>query len=283
MGDQLGLFAAGDGSRPTRVGDVDIAYRPASTALAKASGFMGDYDFTLNPYIGCAYGCTYCYAASFAPPERQDDRWGDWVVVKENAVRKLRNMRTDLAGKTVYMSSVTDPYQLIERRLGLVRELLEVLADREVRLVVQTRSPLVTRDIDLFKRFEHIRVNMTVTTDSERVRRVFEPQCTPNRARLAAIGEVVTAGIPASLTMTPLLPVEDPVAFGQNLRATGVTNFVVQPFHPDRGRFTAGTRGPALKLIAELGWDRGAYERTVEALRRELPQLAEGRGGFRPA
>ena len=67
------------------------------------------------------------------PKTELRDTWGDWVAVKENADAKLRNMRTDLRGKTIYMSSVTDPFQLIERRLGLVRELLELLAARGAR------------------------------------------------------------------------------------------------------------------------------------------------------
>lgn len=269
--------------RPDRLGDASITYRPVVSVLTRASGFMGSYDFTLNPYAGCAFGCTYCYAASFARTPERRDTWGSWVEVKENAVAKLRSMRTDLRGKTVYMSSVTDPYQLVERRLGLVRELLAILAERGVRLVVQTRSPLVTRDIDLLQRFAHVRVNMTVTTDSERVRRVFEPQCPPNAARLHAIGEVQAAGVPASITMTPLLPVEDPEQFALNLQRTGVEHFVVQPFHPDRGHFVAGTRQAALALVEEMGWDAWAYRRVVERLRAVLPHLAEGREGFSPA
>jgi len=180
------------------------------------------------------------------------------------------------------MSSVTDPYQPIEQRLGLVRELLEELVGHQPRLVVQTRSPLVTRDIDILSRFERVRVNMTVTTDSEDVRKAFEPGCPGNRFRLRAIAEVQAAGIETSVTMTPLLPVTDPVAFAVALRETGVKRFVVQPFHAERGRFVAGTREPALALLRELDWDADRYRATVEVLRRELPSLDEGRAGFAP-
>ncbi|MGY6502454.1 MAG: radical SAM protein [Acidimicrobiales bacterium] len=279
---ELSLFGS-PAELPDHVGHASVTSRPASAALAKATGFMSDYDYTLNPYTGCAFGCTYCYAASFAPPDQDPDEWGQWVIVKENIVSKLSRMRTDLRDKTIYMSSVTDPYQLVERRLGLVRELLEILAARGARLVVQTRSPLVTRDIDVLRRFEHVRVNMTVTTDSERIRKVFEPQCPPNAARLDAIAEVHEAGLPTCITLTPLLPVEDPIAFAGRLQATGVSDFVVQPFHPERGRFVAATRAPAMALIDEFGWDDEAYRSTVEVLRATLPTLSEGRAGFRPA
>lgn len=278
--EQLSLEPAPE--RPLRIGDVAVEYKDASAILTRATGFMSDYDFTLNPYSGCAFGCTYCYAAFFTRDELRQRTWGQWVVVKENALAKLRAMRTDLDGKTVYMSSVTDPYQLVERRLGLVRELLKVLVERGARLVVQTRSPLVERDIDVFAQFEHVRVNMTVTTDSESVRKAFEPRCPPNAARLSAIASVAAAGIPASITMTPLLPLEDPLGFADALRNTGVNDFVVQPFHASRGRFVAGTGEEARELVEAMGWTQHRYEEAVALLRRTLPTLHEGREGFRP-
>ena len=107
---------------------------------------MDEYDFTLNPYSGCSFGCTYCYAAFFSKTREQRDRWGYWVMVKENALELLeRRKRGALDGKRIYMSTVTDPYQPIERQLDLTRGLLEVLADRHSpKLVVQTRSPDVS-------------------------------------------------------------------------------------------------------------------------------------------
>lgn len=268
--------------RPTRLGHASIAYRDATSILTRATGFMADYDFTLNPYAGCSFGCSYCYAAFFARDQTRVDSWGGWVEVKQNALQQLRRMRTPLAGKTIYMSSVTDPYQPIERRLGLVRELLTELVDREVRLVVQTRSPLVTRDMDLLKGFDAVRVNMTVTTDSDTVRKAFEPHCPGNGPRLAAIAAVHAAGIPASITMTPLLPVADPQRFATELAATGVRRFVVQPMHAERGRFVAGTREPALALVDRMGWTAQRYRETVDILRSRLPELTEGRSGFAP-
>lgn len=274
--------SAGTSRRPTRLGHASIAYRDAASILTRATGFMADYDFTLNPYGGCSFGCSYCYAAFFARDQARVDSWGYWVEVKQNALQRLRSMRTPLAGKTIYMSSVTDPYQPIERRLGLVRELLTELVKLDVRLVVQTRSPLVTRDIELLKRFRAVRVNMTVTTDSDTVRKAFEPHCPGNRPRLAAIAAVHAAGIQTAITMTPLLPVADPRQFAVDLLATGVCRFVVQPLHAERGRFVAGTREPALALVERMGWTAERYRHTVDILRSRLPELTEGRAGFAP-
>ena len=267
---------------PINIGHATISQVNSKSILTKTSGFMSEYDYSLNPYSGCSYGCSYCYAAFFARDEAKRNNWGTWVEAKTNAIDVIRRMRTDLSDKTVYMSTVTDPYQPVERRLKLVRPILEELANRGARLVVQTRSPLVTRDLDLFKKFEHVRINMTVSTDSRRVQQAFEPYCAAPNRRLRAITQIAMAGINTSITMTPLLPIEDIDAFTQDLLKTGVQHFVVQPFHADRGKFVAGTRPRALQLIADLNWSDADYKRIVTHMRSRLPILEEGREGFAP-
>ena len=278
-------------------GSVEVSPKPAREILMRGTGFMEAYDFTLNPYSGCAFGCTYCYAAFFSRSDERRDDWGNWVEVKENAVELLMRRRIGgLDGKRIYMSSVTDPYQPVERRLGLTRRLLQVLADRhQPKLVVQTRSPDVVRDCDLFRKIEEgggrVRVNMTVTTDDEDVRRTFEPSCPSNAQRLRAIAEVREAGVDVCITLTPLLLVSDAEAFAESLLATGVERFIAQPFHFARGKFVAATREGAFALMAEkLGCDVASfqprylahYERVRAVLRERLPELGEGKDGFAP-
>lgn len=261
-----------------------IQHKQASSILSKTRGFTDGYDYTLNPYSGCVFGCTYCYAAFFARTDEQLASWGKWVEVKENAVDLLRKKRRKpLIDQRIYMSSVTDPYQPVEAKLELTRALLEELAaHHQVRLVVQTRSPLVTRDIDILKRFKYVRVNMTVTTDDETVRRAFEPACPPNPKRLAAIREIAAAGIPTSVTMTPLLPVRDAEAFAESLKTTGAGRFVIQNFHLGETRFAAGTGAAARALLAERGWDDAQYAAVKRVLRARLPNVYEGKAGFAP-
>lgn len=268
--------------RRSQLGHSSIHYKEAASILSPATGFMDSYDFTLNPYSGCSFGCTYCYAAFFARDNTLRERWGYWVNVKENALLLLQKLRKKpLLDKAIYLSSVTDPYQPIEKELQLTRSLLQELADyHQVRLVVQTRSPLVVRDLDLLACLPAVQVNMTITTDSERVRKVFEPLCPGNSVRLQAIAQVQAAGVPACITLTPLLPVEDAHALAQALLATGVTRYIVQPFHTDRGKFTAGTRPEAMRLTQELGWTPERYQQVVDILRQYLPILGEGKQGF---
>jgi DNA repair photolyase len=181
------------------------------------------------------------------------------------------------------MSSVTDPYQPIERELNLTRSLLkELIVYHQPRLVVQTRSPIATRDIDLFKQFKVIQVNMTITTDSETVRKVFEPLCPSNISRLKAIKEINDAGVNTCITMTPLLPVENAEDFAKKLLDTGIKKFIIQPFHSDKGKFVASTREKAMILVKEMDWTMDKYLKVFEVIQKHIPEIGIGKDGFKP-
>jgi DNA repair photolyase len=301
--DNLANISA-DHSRPTHIGHVKISYSVAGEILTRATGFMDAYDYTLNPYSGCSFGCTYCYAAFFSHDAEKMNNWGYWVNVKENAVellqKRLKRSSDALDEKLIYMSSVTDPYQPVERELKLTRRILEVMADsHRPKLVVQTRSPDVVRDSDLFRQIEgnggRVQVNMTVTTDDEDIRRTFEPFCPANRVRLDAIKQVQAEGIDACITMTPLLIVNSPYAFADHLVDTGVKKFIAQPFHFNKGKFVANTRQRAFDLVAEkLECDPANfrdeylahYKENFDVIRQVLTEngleLGEGKDGFKP-
>jgi len=271
-------------SRKNKLGHADIEYVKSVGILTQAKGFMESYDYTLNPYSGCSFGCNYCYAAFFARSTEQKDNWGKWVKVKENALQLLIKWRKKpLIDKTIYISSVTDPYQPIEKELELTRSILNELVNyHKPRLVIQTRSPLITRDIDLLTKFDVVQVNMTVTTDSEDVRKAFEPICPSNKSRLKAIQEVTESGIQTCITMTPLLPLQNPNEFVKELLNTGVKKFIVQPFHPEKGKFVASTRELAIEQMKKMNWSESKYNEAVEVFRKELPWLGEGKQGFAP-
>ncbi len=261
---------------------VSVEFYDAHQILTPGAGYLSCYDYTLNPYVGCAFGCSYCYAAFFAPPQQQAE-WGNWLRVKQNTAKKLQRLRRELRGRTIYLSSATDPYQPIERRLQLTRAILPILAAKGAQLVVQTRSPLATRDIDLLRRFEQVCVNLSITTDSEAVRRAFEPRNPPIPDRLAAARQLADAGIPVAITMTPLLPLEDAAGFADRVQATGARRFVTESFTPSTSHFRAGTGGQARELSREFGWDDNAYVSARDLLLGRLaPNIREGEAGFRP-
>ncbi|MEX2246660.1 MAG: radical SAM protein [Dehalococcoidia bacterium] len=290
---QLDLFVstAPPAERPERLGPARVDYVDSKSVLTPASGFMENYDFTLNPYSGCGFGCEYCYARFFAPTEELRDTWGEWVKVKENAIEALRKAmrsrgshRLD-AGAKIYMSSVTDPYQPVEKKLELTRRILEVLLDVQPRLTIQTRSPLATRDIDLFKKFERIRVNFTIPTDSEAVRLRYEPHCPSIDVRFNAAAEVSRAGIPIGISISPTLPVYDAEEFGCRLAALDAAEYVTQFMKPPTMRFRAGSAPEALAKMHEDAWTVDRYKEARACIQRQLGvgrPLLEGISGYAP-
>lgn len=274
--------AVGPG-RSAAMREVRAEFYDAGEILTRGRGYLAGYDYVINPYAGCVFGCSYCYAAFFHGAERRR-RWGDWLRIKRNAVEKLARARRELEGKTAYLSSATDPYQPVERELGLSRGVAEVLLERGARLVVQTRSPLAVRDLDVFRRFGEgrLRINFSITTDSEEVRRRFEPRCAPIAARLAAVRELSDGGVRTAVTMTPLLPLGDAAGFADLVLGTGATRFAVEGFAAGGGAFSAGTGEGAVGLAEASGWDAAAYARARDALASRLPSLREGRAGFEP-
>lgn len=270
----MNLFAPTLPEIPSQFGHAQVRQNPRSKGLHAGVGTLASYDYVLNAYRGCSFGCAYCYAAFFVPEADRRAAWGNWIEIKTGVLDEVE-AAWYLRGKRLYMSSATDPYQPIERQLGLTRSILELLADpvRQPILTVQTRGPLVTRDIDLFKSFDQIRVNMSITTDSEEVRKQFEPSCSSLPRRLEAVRQLVAAGIPTRVCISPMLPIENPEAFAEQLMETGVSQVVTSPFHTGNRDFAAGTRDGALKIAQAVGWKRENYLETVTRLRRCLPTL----------
>jgi len=265
---QLSLFDPNPASsRPSAQGNAEVIYADSSAILARPTGRLADLDFVINPYQGCTFACTYCYAAFFVPEDEQRERWGQWVRVKTNAIAKLRNSRQNLHGRTVLMSSATDPYQPIEAKLKLTRSLLPILEQRGAHLAVLTRSPLVTRDIDLFKTFEHFNVTMSITTDSDEIRKRFEPQCASIDRRFEALRQLTDAGFRTRINVSPLLPLQDAQAFADRILDTGVTRVHINTFHEASGPFASGTRQPALAIAREMGWTEARREQVLAELR----------------
>ncbi len=195
--------------------------------------------WSINPYIGCAFGCAYCYAryahrfVMERAASRQDvgDNIADdleelppWlaferrIFVKRNAAqvlrRTLQSRRESLGavqrGETIVIGTATDPYQPAERTFRITRELLAVLAEaRRLRLVIITKSPLITRDVDLLVRIaRHSRLTVhlsLITLDREVARRV-EPRAPTPEARLRALQRLSDAGLDVGVNIMPVLP-----------------------------------------------------------------------------
>src|SRR5512139_923053 len=145
------------------------------------------FDYCINPYVGCGHGCRYCYASFMKRFTGHLEPWGEFVDVKVNAPQLLRKQLKRAKPGIVALSTVTDPYQPLEKIYKLTRGCLEALLENEFSVSILTRSPLCLRDLDLFKRFKEISVGFSITTDDEDIRRIFEPHSPSINSRIKAL------------------------------------------------------------------------------------------------
>jgi DNA repair photolyase len=171
------------------------------------------FETSLNPYRGCEHGCIYCYARptheylGFSAGLDFESK----IMVKMNAPELLR---AELESprwqpQTLVMSGVTDPYQPIERKLRITRGCLEVLAKFRNPVAIITKNRLVTRDIDVFcelTKYNAVAVNLSVTSLDPNLQRVLEPRTSSPQARLDAIRQLRSAGIPTGVMVAPVIP-----------------------------------------------------------------------------
>lgn len=221
----------------------DIRYLAAAArGVLNPPAATGMPYWSLNPYVGCAFGCTYCYAryAHQYQVTRALDVAGDadtaatelrelaalppWlaferrILVKENAPRLVRQaLRPGTAkhqaltgGDTVVVGTATDPYQPAERRFRLTRGVLEALAEHAgLSVVIITKSPLVTRDVDVLRAIadrSRLSVHVSLITVERDLARRLEPRAPTPEARLRAIRRLRAAGIAVVVNCMPVLP-----------------------------------------------------------------------------
>jgi len=215
---RLGVHAESPvGASPSSGRDPDPGSRtayleqPCRSALNRVTGM--DFDWSLNPYMGCAHRCAFCYVRGF---ERRadrpaDERYGTIIRVKTNVAEVLRAELARASWKREYVliGAATDPYQPIEGRYRLTRGCLAALGDFRTPFGIITRGTMVVRDLDVLQRAAGraaVSVSFSVPTLDERVWRVTEPGTAHPRHRLRALRTLVAGGIRASVAIAPILP-----------------------------------------------------------------------------
>jgi len=188
--------------------------------------------------------------------------WGSFVDVKLNAPETLSRQLGKAKHGTVMISSVTDAYQPLEARYRLTRKCLEALLEHKFPVSILTKSPLVERDIDLLKEFDDIEVGMTISTDDEKIRKVFEPKAPPIEARIRTLEKLHSAGIETYVFIGPLLPM-DPVKLAERIRP--FTGYV----YIDRMNYVRKTAA----LFERLGKKEWLDEDFAEKVKRKLRKV----------
>jgi DNA repair photolyase len=271
-------------------GDIRYFATRAKSVL-NDPGTTGMNFWSVNPYVGCAFGCTYCYAryAHRYVMERAADRdrlenalsedfesMPPWlaferrIFVKRDAPDILaRALRTGgerylglINGETILIGSATDPYQPAERRFRVTRRILEILADHPgLRVVIITKSPLITRDVDLLRRIarhSRLRVQVSLITIDRELARRIEPRSPTPDSRLRAISRLRDAGVEVGVNCMPVLPgiTDAPAALDELVRRVAEAGAVE-------------ISACALRL------DRSARLRYLPFIEQEFPELAE--------
>ena len=164
------------------------------------------YPYVINPYTGCQHNCLYCYAHFMKRFTGHKEPWGQFVDVKLNAPDLLRQEIIRKRMDRVWVSGVCDPYQPLEAKYELTRQCLEILAQNDWPVTVQTRSPLVLRDLDILKKAASFEVGFSITTADDAIRKLFEPNAPSIKERLRALDEIHRTGIRTFVMIAPILP-----------------------------------------------------------------------------
>lgn len=207
---QPDIGGIGDDYMPIEINEII-----SKKILSEARGYLSvGFTHSLNPYSGCAFSCHYCYVRELPIQQFKDISWGEWVDIKINAAENYRREVIGLRRKNkpihIFMSSATDPYQPIERKAEITRKILQEMIEHPPDfLQIQTRSPIVTRDLDLLVALKNkceVLVSMTIETDREDIRRIFAPYAPGIPLRLKALKTIHDAGVPTQASVSPVLP-----------------------------------------------------------------------------
>lgn len=203
--------------------EVDPAAEPAPhtqfipdhsrTVLSRNDSPDIPFSIGLNPYRGCEHGCSYCYARPYheylglSPGLDFETK----ILVKHDAATLLRQELSSprWSPEVIGMSGVTDCYQPAERRFGITRDCLTVLAEFRNPVGIITKNALVTRDLDHLQelaRHQAVSVCLSVTTLNAQLGRALEPRASTPAARLAAVRLLADAGIPVGINIAPVIP-----------------------------------------------------------------------------
>jgi len=180
----------------------------AKTILSRSKVF----DYVINPYVGCQHGCTYCYARFMKRFTGHSEPWGQFVDVKVNAPELLEREVTRKPRGRVWVSGVCDPYQPLEKKYELTRKCLQILLHHGWPVTIQTKSPLVLRDMDTLKGRDKLEVGLSLTTADEEIRKLFEPNAPLVGERIRALGQLHLAGIRTFAMIAPMLPQAEELA-----------------------------------------------------------------------
>lgn len=233
----------------------------------KVGSLASHFDYSLNPYAGCAFKCSYCYVPSFPSSRHEPQDWGDWVEVKTNAAALIRRDRLKVFGSKIFFSSATDPYQYLELKYRLTRSCLEeLLRYHPAQVVMHTRSHLILQDIDLLKQFgDRLSVGVSITTDDDNIRAEFEPKAPSISRRLEVIKTLSECGIKVNASLAPLLPLN------ADILLDAIEPYVGRVWLDQMRYLKANNRPDLLEKYKDF-FEENNYEKVIQTIRARLTE-----------
>ncbi len=165
-----------------------------------------DVDYVINPYLGCQHSCLYCYARFMKRFSNHHEPWGKFLDVKINAADLIPQKTKRYKDKSIFISSVTDPYQPIERKYKLMRGILKNLIPLEPDLSLLTKSDLIIRDLDLLSQFKKCLVGVSLSLLDDSIRKKVEPFAVSIEKRIEVLRQLKRAGLQSFIFISPMFP-----------------------------------------------------------------------------
>lgn len=160
-------------------------------------------DYVINPYLGCSHKCIYCYAEFMKRFSNCNEKWGEYIIVKEP---KHKIINKNLKGKTILISSVTDPYNAYNLKFNATRDVLEQLVDSQANIEILTKSKFVLKDLDLIKKIPNIKVGISMNTLDDEFRLQVEPCASSVNDRIETLKMLKNNGIKTYVFISPIFP-----------------------------------------------------------------------------
>lgn len=247
-------------------------------------GFPGG-GFCINPYVGCGHNCKYCYARFMKRFTDHKEAWGDFVDVKINASEILEKQLKGKNIEWVFIGTVTDAYQPLEKKYQITRKILEILLKHKINPVILTKSDLVLRDLDLLKQFKNPEVEFTIATLDKKWKELTEPFSPSVDNRLKAMEVLSENGIRVCALIGPLWPfLTDLEKIFERLNEAGVKKVFSESVNTIGGNWTDVEKilkshyPELLPKMKNILFDKGEFKEFYDNAGKKIVELSKKYG-----
>lgn len=261
------MAVQGDHMKPT------ISTASKNNIIVK-TGFK-HYDVCANPYVGCSFGCSYCYVRFFIKDPNHD--WGEFVRIRKHAEskiqREIKKLRDQGSKVRIVIGTMTDPYQPVERKERITRSILKIIAkntDVFTKVGIFTRSPISVEDIEIIKQLPNPIIHHTISPYDDKYIRLLEPIGIKNERRFKTMQEFKNNGIRIEANIAPTIPYlsEDVIeSISQKVAEIKTDQFFIDPmqaYDQSYKKLKESLHGQLKADIAEIMEDKEKYQEWKE-------------------